>query len=122
VKVRELKSETFALYLAARHSGTPWYAKLLVAGVAAYAFSPIDLIPDFVPILGLFDDLILLPLGIALAMRLIPPEVMIECRARSMQTIQNGGPVSRIAAAVIIAIWLGLLALAIVWGFRAYSN
>jgi uncharacterized membrane protein YkvA (DUF1232 family) len=122
VKVRELKSETFALYLAARHSGTPWYAKLLVAAVAAYAFSPIDLIPDFVPILGLFDDLILLPLGIALAIRLIPPEVMIECRARSMQTIQNGGPVSGIAAAVIIAIWLGLLALAIVWGFRAYSN
>ena len=110
------------MYLAARHSGTPWYAKLLVAGVAAYAFSPIDLIPEFIPILGLLDDPVLLPLGITLAMRLIPPEVMIECRVRAMQAIQNGGPVGRIAAAVIIAIWLGLLALAIVWGFRAYSN
>ena len=110
------------MYLAARHSGTPWYAKLLVAGVAAYAFSPVDLIPDFIPVLGLLDDLILLPLGIALAIRLIPPEVMIECRARAVHALQNGGPVSRIAAAVIIAIWLGLLALAIVWGFKACSN
>ena len=101
---------------------TPWYAKLLVAGVVAYAFSPIDLIPDFIPILGLLDDLILLPLGITFAIRLIPPEVMAECRARAMQAIQNGEPVSRIAAAVVIAIWLGLLLLAVVWGYKAYSS
>ena len=63
-RVRELKSETFALYLAARHPATPWYAKLLVAGIVAYAFSPIDFIPDFVPILGYVDELILIPLGV----------------------------------------------------------
>jgi uncharacterized membrane protein YkvA (DUF1232 family) len=121
-RIRELKSETYALYLAARHQTTPWYAKLLVAGVVAYAFSPIDLIPDFIPVLGLLDDLILLPLGISLAIKLIPPEVMRECRARTAQTIRNDDPASRIAAIIIVGIWLGLLALGVVWGYEAYSN
>ncbi len=89
-RVRELKSETFALYLAARHRSTPWYAKLLVAVVVAYAFSPIDLIPDFVPILGYVDDLILVPLGIVLAVRLIPSAVMAECRSRAVQMLDSG--------------------------------
>lgn len=84
--------------------------------------APFDLIPDFIPILGLLDDLILLPLAITCAIRLIPPEVMAERRARAMQAIQNGEPVSRIAAAVVIAIWLGLLLLAVVWGYKAYSS
>ena len=121
-RVRELESETLALYLAARHPGTPWYAKLLAAGIVAYALSPIDLIPDFIPVLGLLDDLILLPLGIALAIKLIPPEVMTECRARAAQAFKDRKPTSRVAAAVIIAIWLGLVALAILWGYRAFSN
>lgn len=119
-RVRELESETFALYLAARHPATPWYAKLLVAGIVAYAFSPIDLIPDFVPILGYVDDLILIPLGIALALRLIPPAVMTECRARAAQAINNRKPVSRIAAAVIIAIWAVLTALCVKWAHEAF--
>src|SRR5436309_9813327 len=89
-RARHLKSETFALYLAARHPATPWYAKLLVAGIVAYALSPIDLIPDFVPILGYVDDLVLIPLGVALALRLIPPAVMMECRARAVQAINDG--------------------------------
>ena len=73
-RISHLKTETHALYLAARHPQTPWYAKLLVAGIVAYAFSPIDLIPDFVPVLGYLDDLVLIPLGIAIAIKLIPPE------------------------------------------------
>lgn len=79
-RARKLKAETFALYLAARHPETPWYAKLFVAGIVAYAFSPIDLIPDFVPILGYLDDLILIPIGIALAIKMVPPSILAECR------------------------------------------
>ena len=81
-RARHLKAETFALYLAARDPRTPWYAKLLVAGIVAYAFSPIDLIPDFVPVFGYLDDLILLPMGITLAIKLVPNSVLAECRAQ----------------------------------------
>ncbi|MBI2998436.1 MAG: DUF1232 domain-containing protein [Deltaproteobacteria bacterium] len=98
-RVRHLKGETFALYLAARHPDTPWYAKAFVAGVVAYAFSPIDLIPDFVPVLGYVDDLILIPLGIAVAIKMIPPPVLAECRARAQAAMAGGKPVSRTAAA-----------------------
>lgn len=119
-RARNLKAETFALYLAARHPGTPWYAKLLVALVAAYAFSPIDLIPDFIPVLGYLDDLILIPLGIALAIRLVPPAVLAECRARAQEAVSAGRPVSRAAAAVIVAIWVLLALLCIVWVYEAF--
>lgn len=119
-RARHLKAETFALYLAARDPRTPWYAKLLVAGIAAYAFSPIDLIPDFVPVLGYLDDLVLIPLGIALAIKLVPHSVLAECRARAQETIQNGKPVSRVAGAVIVVIWLVLAALCIVWAYEAF--
>ena len=118
-RARLLKAETFALYLAARHPDTPWYAKLLVAGVVAYAFSPIDLIPDFVPVLGYVDDLILIPMGIALAIKMIPPSVLAECRARAQKVISNGKPVSRVAAVVIVIIWLVSAALCIVWLYEA---
>jgi uncharacterized membrane protein YkvA (DUF1232 family) len=117
---RQLKAETYALYLAARHPKTPWYAKLLVAGIVAYALSPIDLIPDFVPIIGYLDDLILIPMGISLAIRLIPQHVLIECRARALDTIQNRKPVSRVAAVVITTICLGLAALSIVWMYQTF--
>ncbi|MDI7259974.1 MAG: YkvA family protein [Thermodesulfobacteriota bacterium] len=119
-RARHLKAETFALYLAARDPRTPWYAKLLVAGIVAYAFSPIDLIPDFVPVLGYIDDFILIPMGIALAIKLVPHSVLAECRARAQETIQNGKPVSRVAGAVIIVIWLVLAALCIVWAYEAF--
>jgi uncharacterized membrane protein YkvA (DUF1232 family) len=118
-RARLLKAETFALYLAARHPGTPWYAKLFVAGVVAYAFSPIDLIPDFIPVLGYVDDLILIPMGIALAIKMIPRPVMAECRARAQKVISNGKPVSRVAAVVIVVIWLVLATLCIVWLYGA---
>jgi uncharacterized membrane protein YkvA (DUF1232 family) len=88
-RARHLKAETFALYLAARDPRTPWYAKLLVAGIVAYAFSPIDLIPDFVPVLGYLDDLVLIPMGITLAIKLVPHSVLAECRAQAQETIKN---------------------------------
>jgi uncharacterized membrane protein YkvA (DUF1232 family) len=101
---RRLKVDSVALYLAARDPRVPWAAKLLAAAVAAYAFSPIDLIPDFIPVLGLLDELVILPLGIALALRLVPEAVMADCRARA--TTLADRPVSRAAAATIIAVWV----------------
>src|SRR4029453_7133521 len=89
-RARHLKAETFALYLAARDPRTPWYVKFLVGGIVAYAYSPIDLIPDFVPVLGYLDDLILLPLGIAWAIQLVPPAVLVEGRARVQEAMQAG--------------------------------
>jgi uncharacterized membrane protein YkvA (DUF1232 family) len=118
-RAHHLKAETFTLYLAARDPRTPWYARLLVAGIVAYALSPIDLIPDFVPILGYLDDLILIPIGIALAIKLVPHQVLVECRARAQEIIRNEKPVSRVAGAVIIAIWLMLAALCVVWVYEA---
>lgn len=119
-RARHLKAETFALYLAAHDPRTPWYAKLLTAGIVAYAFSPIDLIPDFIPVLGYLDDLILIPVGIALAIKLIPDSVLAECRAQAQESIQNRKPVSRAAGAVIVVIWMALAALCIVWAYEAF--
>jgi uncharacterized membrane protein YkvA (DUF1232 family) len=121
-RVRSLKRETFALYLAARHPETPWYAKLLVGGIVAYALSPIDLIPDFVPILGYLDDVILLPLGISLAIKMISPLVLNECRARAEEAMLNGKPRSRVAAAVIIIIWVALAAFCIGWAYQRFVS
>src|SRR5262245_4322046 len=89
---RRLKTETFALYLAARDPRTPWYARLLVAGIAASALSPIDLIPDFIPVLGYLDEFVLIPLGIALALRLVPAEVMVDARARAHAELASRSP------------------------------
>lgn len=121
LRARHYKAETFALYLAARHPDTPWYAKLLVAAIVAYAFSPIDLIPDFIPVVGYLDDLVLIPLGIALAIKLVPSAVLTECRAQAQAVLVNGKPVSRIAGAVVVAIWLALAALCIVWAYEAFT-
>ena len=121
-RARQLKTETFALYLAARHPETPWYAKLLVAGIVAYALSPIDLIPDFIPVIGYLDDLILLPIAMAWAIRLIPPQVMAECREWAQETLKQGKPVSRIAGAVIVVIWLALAMLVSVWAYQAFMR
>ena len=111
-RARELKIETYALYLAYKDPRVPWYAKIFAACVVGYAFSPIDLIPDPIPILGYLDDLILIPLGILAAVRMIPPQVMTECRARSHEVMNQGKPVNRAAAAIIIGIWLVLAILA----------
>jgi uncharacterized membrane protein YkvA (DUF1232 family) len=119
-RARHLKAETIALYLAARDPRTPWYAKLLVAGIVAYAVSPIDLIPDFVPVLGYLDDLILIPAGIALAVKLVPDSVLTDCRAQAQEIFKNGQPVSRIAGVVIVVIWIALAALCMVWVYEVF--
>lgn len=108
---RTLKVETLALYLVARDPRVPWYARLFVAGIAAYALSPIDLIPDFIPVLGYLDDLLLVPLGIMLALRMVPRDVLDECRARARAEFASGRPTSRAAMVAIIGIWLLSLAL-----------
>jgi uncharacterized membrane protein YkvA (DUF1232 family) len=110
-RARTLKRDTLALYLAVRDRRTPWYARLLAGVVLAYALSPFDLIPDFIPILGYVDDLILVPAGIALVLRLIPAEVMADCRERASAQFER--PISRIGAAAMIVIWLA----AGVWAF-----
>jgi uncharacterized membrane protein YkvA (DUF1232 family) len=120
-RARQLKAETLALYLAARHPGTPWYAKLFVAAVAAYALSPIDLIPDFVPVLGYLDDLIVIPLGIALAVKMVPASVLSECRARAREVMLNRNPASRVAAAFIIVVWIALAAFCTLWVYRKFT-
>ena len=105
---RTLKRDVIALWIAARDPRTPWHAKALAAAVAAYALSPIDLIPDFIPVIGYLDDLLIAPIGIALTVRLIPPELMAEFRQKAAE--QASRPQSRIAAPMIVAIWLIALA------------
>src|ERR1044072_6902172 len=103
-----LQRDVHALYLASRDPRTPWYAKALAIVVAGYALSPIDLIPDFIPVLGLLDDVILVPLGIWGVVKLTPPQVMMESRAAAAAVADR--PISRTAAAIIVAIWIAALA------------
>lgn len=113
-RARALKADTYTLYLVCRDPRTPWLARLVAGAVVAYALSPIDLIPDPIPVLGYLDDLILVPAGLALALRLTPPEVLAECRARAQASLDRPGRNWR-AGAVILALWLaaaGLLAVA----------
>lgn len=121
-RARQLKMETYALYLACKDPRVPWYARLLAACVVGYAFSPIDLIPDPVPILGYLDDLVLIPLGIAFVLRMIPQAVLAECREKAQAAMGQGKPTNWIAAAIIVALWLLLAALAIVFMVRAIQD
>ncbi|WP_183264472.1 DUF1232 domain-containing protein [Aminobacter niigataensis] len=113
---RLLKRDVVALYLAARSRSTPWYARVAAACVAAYALSPIDLIPDFVPILGYLDDLLIVPLGIWLVIRMIPPELMADFRAKAAEI--NAKPRSLAGLAFVVTVWLAALALAGWWVMR----
>jgi uncharacterized membrane protein YkvA (DUF1232 family) len=114
-RARALKLEVYALYLAYRDPRVPLHARLFAACVVAYAFSPIDLIPDFIPVLGYLDDLILVPLGVLLALKMIPAPVMAECRVKAQEALSQGKPVNKLAAAVIVLVWLGLAALGAFW-------
>ena len=118
-RARELKRETYALYLAYKDPRTPWYAKIFAALVVGYAFSPIDLIPDPIPILGYLDDLVLVPLGVALALRMIPHAVLAECRAKA-QVQMDQRPKNWAAAILIVAVWLLLAALMVALVARAF--
>ncbi len=113
-RVKALKKETFTLYLACRHPGVPWYAKAIALLVVGYALSPIDLIPDFIPVLGYLDDAILIPLGIMLVIRMIPAEILAECRQKSETIVGRATRAGKIAAAVIVLIWI-LAAALTVW-------
>jgi uncharacterized membrane protein YkvA (DUF1232 family) len=107
-----LRREVLALYLACRDPRVPWYAKALAALVVAYALSPLDLIPDFIPVLGYLDDLVLIPIGVLLVRRLVPGPVLNECRQRAQVMAEQ--PVSRAGVALVIGIWL-LFAVVGVW-------
>jgi uncharacterized membrane protein YkvA (DUF1232 family) len=110
-----LKKEVMTVYLACKRRDTPWYARLLGIVVVGYALSPIDLIPDFIPVLGYLDDLLLIPLGVWLTIRLIPKNIMDECRVQAEEAFKGSKPESRIAAVIIILIW------AVVIGFIIYK-
>ena len=108
-----VRRDVVAVWLAGRDPRVPWYVKALALAVAAYALSPIDLIPDFIPIFGYLDDLIIVPLGLLLVIRLIPADLMAEFRAEAAR--REGEPRSIVAAAVIVAIWISAAVLLIWW-------
>ncbi len=114
VWARTIKRDVVALWIAARDPRVPWLAKLAAGCVAAYALSPIDLIPDFIPVLGYLDDIVLVPLGIMLTVRLVAAPLMVEFRAMAAE--REGRPTSRVGAAVIVAIWLTCISL-LIWEF-----
>jgi uncharacterized membrane protein YkvA (DUF1232 family) len=109
--VTKLKKEVLVLYLACKRKDIPWYTKIIPVLVVAYALSPIDFVPDFIPILGYLDDLIIVPLGITLALKLIPKYVLDECRMIAEESFKNGKPRNYFAAAAIVLMWLLLMTL-----------
>ena len=102
---KNLKRQLFILYFAYRDERVPWYVKLFTACIVAYAFSPIDLIPDFIPILGYLDDVIILPLGIMFALKMIPKDVISDCEVKANEMMKNGKPKNWIVGSLIIFIW-----------------
>jgi uncharacterized membrane protein YkvA (DUF1232 family) len=114
-RARELKIELIALALAARHPDTPWYARLIVAGCVAYAVTPVDLIPDAIPVVGFIDDLVFIPLAVALAVRLIPAPVLADCRERSRAIEARAPRFSTAMWIVIAAAWLTAIVLIALW-------
>jgi uncharacterized membrane protein YkvA (DUF1232 family) len=110
-RVRQVKIDLIALSLAARDPRTPWYAKLIVAGCVAYALAPVDVIPDFIPVIGLIDDLIFIPIALALAVRFVPDEVLADCRVRAGEIAAR--KTSRVAGIAIVAVWIALAALGV---------
>ena len=114
-RLRSLRTEVHALWLAYRDPRVPWYAKLVAACVLAYALSPIDLIPDFIPVVGHLDDIVLVPAGLFLAFKLVPKDVLAECRQRANDIADRRHPIGWIGAAVVVAVWIALLFL-VGWG------
>lgn len=112
-----LKQQTLVVYFAARDPRTPRLARLLAFGVAAYALSPIDLVPDFIPVLGLLDDLVIVPLGLMLVLRLLPAEVLDDARAKATRAAD--GPTGRAMAVVIVAIWVVAIGAFGLWVWHA---
>ena len=119
-RARQLSSYTYALYLAYRHPRTPWYAKVFAALIVGYVFSPIDPIPDFIPGVGLLDEMVVVPIGILIAAKMIQPDVFAECREKARQVEEGEKPVSRVAAVVVVTIWLVCVALAVFLALRVF--
>ena len=119
-QAKQLKQQTWTVYYAARDPRAPFHVRLVALLVAAYALSPIDLIPDFIPVLGYLDDLVLIPLGLALVVRLTPPEILESARAQARQAANR--PVSYTAATCFVVLWLFLAWVAVGWAIRVFSN
>lgn len=108
-RLARLRRDTLALYLACRDPRVPWYAKAVAASVVAYALSPIDLVPDVIPVLGHLDDLVIVPLGVALAVSLVPRDLSDELRVEAERRFASGGPQSRVGALIVVATWVAVL-------------
>lgn len=121
-RARRLRNETYTLYLALRDPRVPWYARALGVAVVGYALSPVDLIPDFIPFFGYLDDLLLVPLGIWLVLKLIPAEVLADSRAKATTALSGQLPHSRTAGLVVVGIWLACIALFIFLAWRAFGD
>jgi len=117
---RRLSAQTYALYLAYRHPRTPWYAKVFAALIVGYVFSPIDPIPDFIPGVGLLDEMVVVPIGVLLAAKMIPPDILEECTEKARGVAEGEQPVNRVAAVVIVAVWLMCAALAVILALRTF--
>jgi uncharacterized membrane protein YkvA (DUF1232 family) len=119
-RARQLSAQTYALYLAYRHPRTPWYAKVFAALVVGYVFSPIDPIPDFIPGVGLLDEMVVVPIGVLIAAKLIPRQVLEECQEKAREVAEGEKPVSRVAAMVVVAVWLLCVAVAVLLAVRVF--
>jgi uncharacterized membrane protein YkvA (DUF1232 family) len=121
-KTRNLNTEIYALYLAYKHPRVSWVARLVIALTIGYALSPIDLIPDFIPVFGFLDDLLIVPAGIALSIRLIPAEVLIECREKAVQEFAGSKPNVRYAWLVVVFTWVLMLAIAFMVFYKFFRS
>ncbi|WP_299742218.1 YkvA family protein [uncultured Rossellomorea sp.] len=118
---KRLKQQIFVLYLSYKDERVPWYAKLFTACVVAYAFSPIDLIPDFIPILGYLDDVIIVPIGIMFALKMIPKEVISECEGKAKDMMKNGKPKNWVVGSLIILLWSIIMLWVILMAYQIFS-
>ena len=121
-RAKNLKKELYAIYLAYKDPRVPWYAKVIAIIVVGYAFSPIDLIPDPIPVLGYLDDLILVPLGIALVIKLVPPDVLNACREEAQNRLMESRPKNWFAAGIIILIWIILFVFIGYYCLKLFAN
>lgn len=121
-KVNKLKTDTYAIYLASKDPRVPWYTKALIVFIVAHTFSPIDLIPDFIPFFGYLDDLIISSLGIVIALKLIPQDVLVDCREEAQKLIGQDQPTSWWAGIIVVAIWLLVLLLIVATIARTIKN
>jgi uncharacterized membrane protein YkvA (DUF1232 family) len=112
-RVRLLSAQTYTLYLAYRDPRTPWYAKVFAALIVGYVFSPIDLIPDFIPGIGLLDEMVVVPIGVWIAAKMIPHHVLEEAQEKAREVAEGKKPVSRVSAVVVVGVWLLCVAAAV---------